>query len=1058
MTELSWLAGHLDNQTLRAANSEAERRSVYEALRITRENAYDHEVEFTIQSLQLLLYDSLDNARTDPGTRELCKEIFRLAKTQSLPEDGSLARKKLLRICSIGWLGDQGPAAKKLLSNVSLPTEVHPESSWPERVETAIIDSWILLLRKSDWSDIDALILLISSLRTEQQEYERSYLENQGSSAHPAAWELVALYHLARAAEITATYMTEGQSDNRFDVRQQVEAHFDRAISASDLAFAIELNDLIRLLHAVSQQLLDNSLWTIARAAGPAATRFVEKLADRARQKPLFEVLPPQRSALGEQGLARASQRSVVVSLPTSSGKTLIAQFRMLQALSLFDEVKGWVAYVAPTRALVNQVTARLRRDFGSLGIPVERVSPALEVDALEAGILTDQDADESFRVLVSTPEKLDLLLRGGWESQIGRPLCLVVIDEAHNLSTPTRGLRLELLLATINRESRDAQFLLLTPFIRNPEEIARWLDPVSNQSFQQEIEWLPNDRIISLAHRVKGSKKGDYSVTLETISTSHETLAVDEPLPLNGNRPSNYTWSAAAGPNRLAPAVSLLLESRGPTITLAQRPDYSWSIAKELQRQRPGGLATTDPDVAAVQRMISFEFGSDFPLVDMIDRGIGVHHSGLSDEIRALTEWLLENNKIRHLVSTTTVAQGMNFPVANVVFATHQYPYGVVMPPEDFWNIAGRAGRVDQGQVGLIALVSPTDERADELRSFISTNVSALNSTLVQMVQHAIRQTGGLPLAALSYQPEWSSFLQFIAHTYRQIGNHEEFATEVEQVLRGTLGFQALRTSNRSWANMLIASVREYANGLAGKPLSLVDSTGFSWDSVNATLARLSSERITAESWSTSLFAGDTSPLRDMIGIMLQVPELRESLIEATRGKSDQPDFLARVISDWVNGASIPDLARQYFQNPGDDELTAITKCCSRIFGNIAPTISWGISALQSLTLGPIVEELGEDAISQLRNLPAYAFYGVGDENSIALRLLGVPRTAAPGLAQLWNPGDSDSSREATERTVNLGRLRARLRSSQENEWVQALGDRGRDYFRIWQILQGSI
>ena len=69
---------------------------------------------------------------------------------------------------------------------------------------------------------------------------------------------------------------------------------------------------------------------------------------------------------------------------------------------------------------------------------------------------------------MVTTPEKLDLLLRGGWTDEVDRPLSLVIIDEAHNLGVGTRGLKLELLLATINREHRDSSFMLLTPFVPN--------------------------------------------------------------------------------------------------------------------------------------------------------------------------------------------------------------------------------------------------------------------------------------------------------------------------------------------------------------------------------------------------------------------------------------------------------------------------------------------------------------------------------------------------------------------------------------------------------------
>src|SRR5690625_4564722 len=217
----------------------------------------------------------------------------------------------------------------------------------------------------------------------------------------------------------------------------------------------------------------DNALWTVTRAVNSRVTEFVRELVDRGRgDRALFDVLPPQRRALAERGLLGSSRRAVVVSLPTSSGKTLIAQFRMLQALNQFEDRKGWVAYLAPTRALVNQVTRQLRRDFEPLGLQIERVSPAMEIDGVEANMLKESHDETQFRVLVVTPEKFDLMLRQGWEGKIGRPLSLVVVDEAHTIQEGERGLRLEMLLATINRECREAHLLLLITFIHYSCEV----------------------------------------------------------------------------------------------------------------------------------------------------------------------------------------------------------------------------------------------------------------------------------------------------------------------------------------------------------------------------------------------------------------------------------------------------------------------------------------------------------------------------------------------------------------------------------------------------------
>ena len=133
-------------------------------------------------------------------------------------------------------------------------------------------------------------------------------------------------------------------------------------------------------------------------AVNTKVTQFVKTLVDRGRgDKALFDVLPPQRRALAEKGLLGSSRRAVVVSLPTSSGKTLIAQFRILQALNQFEYEKGWVAYLAPTKALVNQITRQLRSDFTPLGVVVEKISPALELDSIEVNLLKKNRKIQSF-------------------------------------------------------------------------------------------------------------------------------------------------------------------------------------------------------------------------------------------------------------------------------------------------------------------------------------------------------------------------------------------------------------------------------------------------------------------------------------------------------------------------------------------------------------------------------------------------------------------------------------------------------------------------------------
>ena len=1055
----SWVVDSLGVENVQKAATEAGRRRLQETLSL-RESKHlsDEDLQFVADALELHVFDLLNDEKPE-GLHSAAREAFQIARVLPLIGMPPLeAVQSLVRLGCLGVLGERAADVKRILSKEGLPTLPLDSEDWGRRVRSTILDVWLRLLRKNGWEDLDAVQSGVARLRADQSEYEPLYLSDaeERSDAGPA-WELISAYHLAKAAEILGTYLSQGSVDGHFDIRQQLEAQFDRAVSAAGHGQLMEWESFARLLARTAQTLVDNSIWTVTRAVNSRVTRFVEAMISRDRQGPLFDMLPPQRRSLREQGLLGSSHRSVVVSLPTSSGKTLIAQFRILQALNQFDEEIGWVAYLAPTRALVNQLTLRLRRDFAGLGIVVEKVSPALEVDGLEADMMVEVDPTRQFRILVTTPEKFDLMIRSGWEEKIGRPLTLVVVDEAHGLGSGSRGLKLELLLATINREARYAQFLLLTPFVPNAAEIAQWLAPDSNQSIELGVEWVPNDRVIAIARPQKTAVRGDYKIELLSQHTTRNTIAIPETLEIQEGRTLGLSWSDVSGsPNKLAAATAQILQHRGTVIVLVGQPRYSWGVADALRVPENHLSQDGQEDLKHIQRFLVDEMGPDFPLSSLLEYGVGVHHAGLSDDTRTIMEWLTANGKLRVLVATTTMAQGVNFPVSGVVLATHQYLYGQDMPLEDFWNISGRAGRIDQGDLGVIALSGNDSKRVEKLREYISQSVGELNSTLVDMVQEVHKQGRSMELETLTWEPGWSAFVQYLAHTYRLTGNHERFAAEVEQVLRGTLGFQSLRRTHRPLADSLVRSVYSYAERIKGKPLKLVDATGFSWESVSNTLNRLNKERVTSDVWSPDLFGQRRSDLQRMVGVMLEVPELRRSLKEVTGGPQPDGDTLSRIICDWVQGRPLSEMATDYFARKAGqqvaasqqiDRVDAMTKCCQQIFGRLTQTAAWGLAALQSLTVGDSLDSLPLEEQRSLRNLPARVYYGVNSDPAVAMRILGVPRTAASPLSQELSVSPAEP----------LHQVRIKVREADVNTWKAALGDRGESYHRVWSIIEGE-
>jgi len=209
------------------------------------------------------------------------------------------------------------------------------------------------------------------------------------------AMRLVSLYHWAKGTEIIAGYMLQGEPHSPF---ASLDKHFEAAVRAAMLSGDPQYEFILRWLHATARIMVTNSLWWATRAVNSRTSDFVRSLTKR-QHRAMFELLPPQRAALAEQGLLDQAKTAIVIDLPTSGGKTLLAQFRILQALNQFDAKQGWVAYVAPTRALCAQITRGLRRDFEPLGISVEQLTSAIEVDAFEDELL--RETQNLFDILV---------------------------------------------------------------------------------------------------------------------------------------------------------------------------------------------------------------------------------------------------------------------------------------------------------------------------------------------------------------------------------------------------------------------------------------------------------------------------------------------------------------------------------------------------------------------------------------------------------------------------------------------------------------------------------
>lgn len=262
--------------------------------------------------------------------------------------------------------------------------ETKPDN-WKERILNIILNSFVFLSRKMNgFKDIQKSIQLVEALKQEQSLFEQKYLEQYKSDKEVGeAYTLLGLYHLSKIVVETAVYLTTG-----YDYKKRIDAEIRQH---ADIARKL-VNSEPRLQSIIS--IIEVSLKAICRNAIWAKTGFNDKIKQLCRAKAelgMIDLLPSQRDALDEKLLDVASN-VVVLQMPTSSGKSLLAEINILVTKALRPDAK--IVYIVPSRALVNQVYFDLKSDFEKLDLIIEKTSSAIEIDPNENNFLTGEIID----------------------------------------------------------------------------------------------------------------------------------------------------------------------------------------------------------------------------------------------------------------------------------------------------------------------------------------------------------------------------------------------------------------------------------------------------------------------------------------------------------------------------------------------------------------------------------------------------------------------------------------------------------------------------------------
>lgn len=337
--------------------------------------------------------------------------------------------------------------------------------------------------------------------------------------------------------------------------------------------------------------------------------------------------------------------KNLIVSTPTASGKTLLAEYGIVRALNN----NGKAIYVVPMRALASE-KFREFEIYKNFGYKV--LLEMGDLESLDVETLKYKYSRLNFDVLFATAEKLDAILRANVSL---KNLKFLVVDEIHFLGSPDRGSVYEILIAKLRKNFPDIQILGLSATIGNTDELAKWLDASLVQSSFRPVPLT------------------------EIIETKNDLNAiVAENLP-KGN-------------------ILIFTNSKKRCQDLCEELS-EMSIFKENNEVELSEEILNAGESPTEQCKL---------LTNFVKKGIAFHHAGLVNKQRELVEENFKNNKIKVIIATPTLAYGVNLPAHTVIIERlNRYTdKGMVeIPVLEYKQMSGRSGRPKYDKEGTVII-----------------------------------------------------------------------------------------------------------------------------------------------------------------------------------------------------------------------------------------------------------------------------------------------------------------------------------------------------------------
>ena len=514
----------------------------------------------------------------------------------------------------------------------------------------------------------------------------------------------------------------------------------------------------------------------------------------------------------------------LVVSLPTSAGKTRIAELAILRCLS----AKKRVIFATPLRALSAQTEVILQRTFGPLGQSISSLYGSIGTSGMDDNALRERD------IVVATPEKLDFALRN--DPSLLDDVGLIVLDEGHMIGLGEREVRYEAQIQRLLRrtDAAERRIVCLSAILPEGEQLDDFVNWLTSDRPEGAIksDWRPTRLRFGEIVPEGGNFRLDLKVGDETpwIKNFIEPKLAQKPSRRRKPFPDDQRELC------LAAAWKLIGEGQSVLIFCPERRSVE-PFAKEIVALAKHKLLSSvligDEALLKNALQIGEEWlGRDHSILQCLRLGVAIHHGALPTPFRKEVERLLRDGVLKVTVSSPTLAQGLNLSASTLIF------FGIkrgrdLIAIEDFKNIIGRAGRAYVDVEGLILLPMFDDVASQQANwKALCDNIkgrqmqSGLFRLVFTLITRMVKSLGGDTKKLIDYVTNNTEIWSFpkvpfesAQTTQVEAENWDRYMTSLDTAILSLIGEEDIPVADLAARLDAVLSSSLWARSLARQP-----------------------------------------------------------------------------------------------------------------------------------------------------------------------------------------------------------------------------------------------